>query len=312
MSNQHLTTLGEISQRVEEMSLENWDDFVKTSSISFNSIDSIRIGSATHPVKPIAQRSIAFRLGVPLQYISKCPPELQRDNLEYWLQHEKNEKLLFRFSGDSVRAIFTERYQALDNFMVLEQLAKVGYTPETPVQCALDENFMSLSIPDSKKTFQINGEDSITPGISIANSEVGLSSLHISAYFLRLLCTNGMISRTEVTSSYKHISQKILDEFPAVVNEVSANLGKQKKQFELSMNNQVSSPEMTFKSFNKQFALSEKEREAVDWGYLQEPGNNTMFDIVNAYTAGAKYSDLSAESVNRLQRVGGNILAMVN
>ncbi|MFC1513475.1 hypothetical protein ACFL5P_00525 [candidate division KSB1 bacterium] len=311
MNNPNLTTLGEVSQRVEEMSLENWDDFIPTRSIAFNSIDSIRIGSATHPVKPIAQRSIAFRLGIPLQYISKCPPELQRDNLEYWLQYEKNEKLLFRFNGDSVRAIFTERYQALDNFMVLEQLGRVGYTPETPVQCALDENFMSLSIPDGRKTFHVNSSD-MSPGINISNSEIGLSSLHISAYFMRLACSNGLILRTEVTSSYKHISQKILDEFPAVINEVSANLGKQKEQFELSMNSPVSSPEMTFKSLNKQYALSEKEREAVEWGYQQEPGNNTMFDIVNAYTAAAKYSGLSAAEVNHLQRVGGNILAMVN
>ncbi len=310
MNNQHLTTLGEVSQSVEEMSLENWDDFVPVRSIAFNSIDSIRIGSATHPVKPIAQRSIAFRLGTPLQYISKCPPELQRDNLEYWLGHEKNEKLLFRFNGDSVRAIFTERYRALDNFMVLEQLEKVGYTPETPVQCALDENFMSLSIPDGKKTFQINGED-FKSGISIANSEIGLSSLHISAFFLRLICTNGLISRTEVTSSYKHISQKILDEFPSVVNEVSQNLNRQKQQFEISMKTVVDNTKQTMEAFNKQFLLNEVERDAIQWGFLQEPGNS-MSHVINAYTAGAKYTGLSAESQHRLQRVGGNILAMVN
>jgi len=56
--------------------------------------------------------------------------------------------------------------------------------------------------------------------------------------------------------------------------------------------------------------LGKVEQEAVDWGYGFEPGG-TMFAIVNAYTKGSQYPDLSAESVYRLQKVGGNILAMV-
>ena len=52
------------------------------------------------------------------------------------------------------------------------------------------------------------------------------------------------------------------------------------------------------------------EQEAVEWGYEYEPGGN-MFAIVNAYTRGAQFPDLSAESGYRLQKTGGQILAMV-
>jgi hypothetical protein len=52
----------------------------------------------------------------------------------------------------------------------------MGYGSETQVQCHLDSEFMLLSIPDSKKTFQVNG-DKMTPGISVSNSEVGLSMI---------------------------------------------------------------------------------------------------------------------------------------
>lgn len=305
-----LITLGEVSERVDELSKNCYDHHIPVRSISFNGLDSVNIGSEKHPLKQVAQRSIAFRLGIPYQYLVKCPPELAKNNMEYWLQHERNEQLFFRFDGEAVRAIFTPAYTPVDNFEVMERLDACGFTEETPVQCALDEEFMSLSIPDGKKTFHING-DSLSPGISIANSEVGLSSLHISAYYLRLVCVNGLISKTEETSSYRHVSQKILEEFPAVVKEVSYNLGKQKRQFEISMQSNVDNPEETMKAFNKQFALSEKEREAVEWGAKQEPGN-TMFDVVNAYTRAAQFTGLSAASQDRLQRVGGNILAMVN
>jgi len=44
---------------------------------------------------------------------------------------------------------------------------------------------------------------------------VGLASLSVAAFFLRVVCTNGMISKTEVSASYRHISLKTLGEFPA-------------------------------------------------------------------------------------------------
>jgi hypothetical protein len=52
------------------------------------------------------------------------------------------------------------------------------------------------------------------------------------------------------------------------------------------MHTPVENPLMTTESFNKQFQLGEKEREAVEWGWDQEMGN-TMFNIVNAYTRAA-------------------------
>ena len=36
-----------------------------------------------------------------------------------------------------------------------------------------------------------------------------------------------------------------------------------------------------------------------------------MFAIVNGYTRGARFPDLSPESMYRLQKTGGQILAMV-
>jgi hypothetical protein len=152
-------------------------------------------------------------LGIPFQYLRKCPPEIQSLNLNYWIEHEKNEQLFFRFDGRDVRAIFTPKYKPVDNFEVCERLDSMGYGPDTQVQCSLDPEFMSLNILDGKKSFEING-DKFKPGISISNSEVGLASLSIAAFILRLICTNGMISKTEISASYRHVSTKILDEIP--------------------------------------------------------------------------------------------------
>ena len=149
-----------------------------------------------------------------------------------------------------------------------------------------------------------------TPGISVSNSEVGLASLSVAAFFLRLICTNGMISKTEVSASYRHISLKILGEFPKVLERVSFELGQQKSQFRISMQTPVENPLMTIESFNMQFQIGRKEREAVKWGWEREMGN-TMFHVVIAYTRAAQFEGLSAEASYRLQKVGGMVLGMV-
>jgi len=95
-----------------------------------------------------------------------------------------------RFDGDEVRAMFTPRYKPMDHYEILTRLEELGYSRKTEVQVNLDQDFFSMSIPDATKTFGVNG-DKITPGISIANSEVGISSLRISAFFLRLTAPTG-------------------------------------------------------------------------------------------------------------------------
>jgi len=81
--------------------------------------------------------------------------------------------------------------------------------------------------------------------------------------------------------------------------------------FRLSMDSPVDNPESTIESFNRQFAINEREREAVDWGWSFDPGS-MLFNIINCYTKASQHEGLSAESSFKLQRTGGNILAMVN
>jgi len=308
---QHETTLEKIYDKVDVMSANCIDHNVNVPEIEFDSLDLIRISGESHIVRPVAQRSLSNRLGIPYHYLKKCPKELQRDNLQHWIKHEKAEQLFFRFDGEDkeVRAIFSTRYKPVDNFEVMFQLDSMGFKPETKVQCSIDPEFMSLSIPDGKQSFSING-DKFTPGISISNSEVGLASLSISAFIWRLICSNGLISKTQESSSYRHVSTKILEEFPDVLEKVSLELGNKKEMFRLSMDSSVDNPDSTMESFNRQFQLNEKEREAVSWGWCFDVGES-MFHILNAYTKASQFEGLSAESCFKLQKTGGNILAMV-
>jgi hypothetical protein len=305
-----MTTLSNVHQQVMEMSKNCFDDFISVKDISFEHLESIKIGSEKYPLLPMAQMSMAFRLGIPMQYLKKCPPDVQAYNMNHWIKHEKNDELFFRFDGQDVRAIFTPRYQPIDNVEILERLDSLGYKPDTEVQCHLDKEFMLLNLPDSKKMFRIN-KDKHVPGVSISNSEVGLASVNVAAYLLRLICTNGMVGTTEVAASYKHVSRKILDMLPEVISSLNQDMTVQQNLLRHSLDSTVDNPIMTIENFNRQFQLKEAERQAVEWAWPMEEGK-TMFNVVQAYTRAAQFDGLSAEASYRLQKVGGNILAMLN
>ena len=304
-----MTTLASVTERVNIMSRNHTDKSIRTKDISFESLNTVKIGSDKHILRPLAQQAISYRLGIPINYLRRCPDDVQALNMNHWIKYEKNEQLFFRFDGDEVRALFTPRYIPADNWEILHKLHCLKYSPDTKVKCSLDQEFMSLSIPDGRNTFTVSGEK-MTPGISVSNSEVGLASLSIAAFILRLVCTNGIISKTEVSTSYRHVSTKLLTELPEALSNISHELGKQKEQIKLSLESKVNNPESTINNFNSQFLLNKMEKEAVDWALTSEYGF-TMFNVINTYTKAAQYKELSAESSFRLEKVGGTILGMV-
>lgn len=103
---------------VDEMSASCHDQNIDVSDLSFDNLDVLRIAGEPHPVRPIAQRSISNRLGIPYPYLRRCPEDIQALNLKHWIKHIKNDKLLFRFDGQDVRAIFTTKLIPRDNFEV--------------------------------------------------------------------------------------------------------------------------------------------------------------------------------------------------
>lgn len=306
-----ITTLGVVLDLVNELSADHYDCFVPVKDMWFIDLNTLKIGDQTCSLTPAAQRAISQRLGVPLSYLQRCGAELQRINLNEWLPFEQNEQLFLRFDGNRVRAFFTPRYQPVDHEQVLNRLLEQGFSESTPVQCNLDDDLMVLNIPDQASAYEVRKNDEVQAGLSIVNSETGASSLSIAAFWFRLVCTNGMIIHESSASSYRHVSKKVLNEFPKILERVSGQMHSSQDQWRISLNSHVDWPEDTLKSFNHQFNLGKQEIEAVDWAFPQEPGN-TMFHIVNAYTKGAHYHSLNVEQSVNLQRTGGRILAMLN
>ena len=154
------------------------------------------------------------------------------------------------------------------------------------------------------------GADKIIPGISIANSEVGILALSIEAFYYRLICTNGLIAKTDVDARYKHISRKVMDEFPDILRGVISQSHRGRDRFQISTQTPVNNPESTIDTFARQFQITQEEAQIVKQAYYLEQGA-TMFHIINAFTRAAQNKSLSASGAYRLERAGGHILGMV-
>lgn len=305
-----VTTLGEVYDRVSNMSKSCTDNMINTNDISFESLNSLTISGERKPVAVTAQRLIAARLNIPFPYLKRCPAEIQAENLNHWIAKERNDSLFFRFDAKTVRAVFTPKYTPIDNRDVLKRIMDTGYNHDTEVSCSLDKEFMSLSLLNDSGAFDIDG-DKFRPGISVANSEVGLASVSISAFIFRLVCTNGLIQKTENRATFRHVSSKMLDQIPEILGRTSANLIGQERQLRFSLDSPVDNSEETFRRFNSLFQISTEERKAVEWGWTHEAGTS-MFNIINTYTKAAQYEKLPASSSHKLEKTGGAILAMVN
>lgn len=305
-------TLEKVIEMVNEISAEHHDQSVPVSDIRFESLEKAHIAGKEVEILPSAQHLFAFRLRVPHAYLIRCPEDLQQANLNFWLQEEQKARdtLMCRFDGQKLRAVFTERYAAFDNKEVLALMVEHGFSLDTEVHYILDGSLMSLKIPENDRAFTLMGNDRMLSGTSISNSEVGVLSFSIQAYIHRLVCSNGLISSTSVAKRFKHISTKAVTEFKEALDQIASESRHIQSQLRLSTKSQVQDPEETFNSFNRRFLISKKEAEAVQAAWEIESGK-TMFAIINAYTRSAQDPGLTAEESYRLERVGGQILALV-
>jgi len=308
-----IDTFESVIGRVHEMSANYYDEVIPVMDMEFENLNSMRINGKDIEVLPSAQRLLANRLRVPYSYLSRCPAELQAENLNYWIKREakKRETFFCRFDGNRLRAVFTDRYTAIDHMEILSKMLESGFSPYREVHYSIDNELLIMKVPDYSRSFEIEADDRIVPGISITNSEVGILAFTIEAYFYRLVCSNGLISMTSIQRKFKHISRKALLQFPPLLTGIVAESTVSKEQFIISTQSRVNDPISTIQSLAKQFALTRKESQMIEEAWELDPGY-TMWSIINAFTSAAREPSLTAEQSYKLEKTAGMILSMVN
>ena len=295
---------GKIKDFIGRKSESFWDRQNKPSEMEFEDFDNILIAGERFNVAQSAKRLIGQRLSIPAPYLDRCPPELQAENLNYWLRRQDDDHLFCRFDDRTLRALFTKRYAPMDNHEIINQLT----IPEsTECQFRFDDGMMQLSIPDRKGAFEVAKNDEMVPGVSITNSEVGVKAFGVSAWYLRIACLNGMVVSDYISQNFRHTSTRGLDNFCEVMSGVSVAIMKSNEKFKVAIDANVDNPMVMIENLAKKFLFTGKEIEHIK-GYYDGP--QTMYGIIQAFTAAAKYSQLTVERSYAMERAGGKILML--
>ena len=145
-------TLEKVIETVHAMSANYHDETLPVKDMEFDSAESMWIAGQKFEVLPSAQKLFSNRLRVPYSYLTRCPEDLQARNLNHWIAEEqkKRDTLFCRFDGDKLRAIFTDRYQAMDNLLVLSKMLEYGFQLAQYLVC-----FALISNPYEKPPYYL-------------------------------------------------------------------------------------------------------------------------------------------------------------
>lgn len=304
------TTLQRAAEIVTDFGQGNWDQTIPASRLQFEDFDHVTEKGTGNSYKMMtsAKRLISQRLRLPVDYLQRCPRNLQAENLNYWLRTLGDTPLFCRFKDECVRAFFTSRYKPIDNTEIMERLLD-AFALHTRVEFKISNEMMLLNIPDHSMAFTIRNEKMV-PGSHFSNSEVGLLAYSCSVFYQRLICTNGLISADAIAVKTRHIKRNALDDFNATMDEVRRMAMEQEGRMRLSIESKVDLPQASIASFGRRFGLSKDEIQEVQNAWEHEPGD-TLWSVIQAFTYAARGSHLSAEQSYRFQRTGGMILSLV-
>lgn len=279
------------------------------------------------PGAPLALREQAFdqlgaRCAFPGTYLRALPIKLAIAAVNYHLTRDRKPALL-RTAGNEVRAIFSDRYAALDDELVLEivsdALRATGMHADATVRAVSTgpSTVMRLTFPS--ESLAVKRGDIIECGVDLANSEIGLRSVSITPVTYRLICTNGARAwSSDATKRLRHIGDPVRlrdavrEAIPLALAEARGDLQRWKKSVSMMIDDALEEVE-SLRSFGATSAdvliargalAAELGMTSVSEEMLRRKAS--VFTVANAITASAR--DRSTEARLNVEQLGHRYL----
>lgn len=213
-------TLTELAQEIERQK-ETKRDFDAPASalrIHSNGVSTMDLGvGGPMEIGEVAHEQIAEKVGIPRKYYDRMreeAPELLDQNVNHWFQHRPKadidkssgkllapEQFMVRTLDNRVRAMLSNRYRPMDNSDFAEAALPVLAELELMiVSCEITERNLLIKAVDKRIERDIptgakmgNGHtifDTLSPAITLKNSEVGFGSLAALTSVWTRQCTN--------------------------------------------------------------------------------------------------------------------------
>jgi len=302
--------LGDLHQHLERIRARQRDEIRPAADLLLDDVNGhLRTNGSSHILQPHARRLLAQKLRIPDSYLGRCPHHLAAANVNHFLREKGSRPLLIRYEGDQIRAILSDRYQAVDHPALTRALLEV--VPESvPVRYELSPTLMVLQVLPPESQEASNGFD-LFGGITVTNSETGFAVVGLKSMIYRVICLNGLVlggGASVIRRRHTRDAEETLREFRHRAQEAWADSAETPDRLLAMKRIRIPQPGKALEMLQERHQLRPEARTAVTAAFEVERGN-TMFDLINAFTRAGNSETLSLEDRAQLQETGGSILA---
>lgn len=206
-------SLTELAQEIERRAAAKKDFIAPAARLEMQVVDKTPVLALENAVvtqfgiNQVAHSQLAEYAGIPLAYYKRMAaeaPELLARNVNRWLEDhaEDKERRMVRTLDNTVRAVLSDKYRALENEDLAEAILPVLMERNLLIMsCEITDTRLYIkavdkSIEQNVPTGRKMGDgthtifDCCSPAISISNSEVGMGALSIETGVYTRACTN--------------------------------------------------------------------------------------------------------------------------
>lgn len=295
----------------------------------------------------IADEQIAAYTDIPAGYFKrmvKDDPALLAVNVNRWLRDkaDAHDKRLVRTLDGRVRAFLSDRYRTLENFDLAQAVLPVlqqrnlmiisGEITERRMYLkAVDQN-IALDVPTGRAMGDGSHMffDTVSPGITISNSEVGSGALMVETSIYTRACTNLAMMGSTLRKTHLGGRASIADEIAALLSDETkkanddalwlmirdvvggafdaAKFEAMTKKLGKAAGDKIEAdvPEV-IERIGKKFSLNGGERSGVLAALIQG-ADLTRYGVHAAVTRFSQDKGLGYDRATELERLGGEII----
>lgn len=296
-------------------------------------------------INDLAHRQIGDHVGIPAKYYDRLrdeAPALLATNVNHWLTENPSNRLIRSLDGN-VRAFLSDKYRPLENHDLGEAVIPALLENQLEViSCELTERRLYIKAVDKKVVREIKGNrivdghqvayDTLSPTITVSNSEVGQGALSVEFGFFTHECENMALFREKSLRKY-HVGGKheLADGLATLLSEKTKRLsdaatwaqvtdvvknglnidGFTKAVTEIAtLRDQRITGDITkvVELASRSFEFQETERKSV-LRHLIEGGDLTRYGLLNAVTRTAEDIE-SYDRATDFERIGGQIIEL--
>jgi|GEM_PF-1770949 len=302
-------TLEKLVEEIRIYDERKYDETANANAIMFERGEFIFKGRQIS-VADTALRQLLGYCGIPPMFFKETLSDSEKALLFNRLYREKdgNAMRLYRFDGDELYGVVSDRYRKIDNIElipVLEGMAGKGIAMEA-VNITLNPDHTKIRLVP---TDYYDGETA--PMIEFTNSENGLGSMKVWAGVYRVVCSNGFMVEIEshARTKWPHLGNAFfkLPDFRAVLS-VSIDYMKRldnSKVVYLGAKDKEKHLRSVFSEFGKDAA-----DKVVEVARSEYKNGETLHDVVNSISRAAHH--YQSRQRTEMERLAARLLSKIS